>query len=105
MSSTSRTPFDSSTPDRYTFHSAESSPQAIFFPAPSGSSTNRTKTWLSAANVVNRMRELFERNIGLLLVASSQLFFSLMNVGVKVLNNLDPPVSAVEVSNHNACMY
>lgn len=51
------------------------------------------------------MRELFERNIGLLLVASSQLFFSLMNVGVKVLNNLDPPVSAVEVSNYNACMY
>ncbi|KAI0808219.1 hypothetical protein C8Q74DRAFT_1231955 [Fomes fomentarius] len=98
MSSTSRTPFDSRTPDRYTFHSGESSPQAIFFPAPSGSSTNRARTWLSAANVVgNRMRELVERNTGLLLVASSQLFFSLMNVGVKVLNNLDPPVSAVEL--------
>ena len=44
------------------------------------------------------MGEIVEDNIGLLLVASSQLFFSLMNVGVKTLNSLDLPVPAMEVS-------
>ena len=34
----------------------------------------------------------------MLLVASAQLFFSLMNVWVKKLNSLDPPVPAFEVS-------
>lgn len=37
-------------------------------------------------------------NAGLLLVAASQAFFAAMNTAVKKLNNLDPPVSALEVS-------
>lgn len=37
-------------------------------------------------------------NAGLLLVAASQAFFASMNTAVKKLNNLDPPVSALEVS-------
>ena len=36
-------------------------------------------------------------NAGLLLVAASQAFFALMNVAVKKLNSLDPPVPALEV--------
>jgi len=36
-------------------------------------------------------------NIGLLLVAASQAFFSLMNVSVKQLNSIDPPVPALQV--------
>ena len=36
-------------------------------------------------------------NVGLLLVAASQAFFSMMNVFVKVLNSIDPPVPALEV--------
>ncbi|THH03428.1 hypothetical protein EW145_g6261 [Phellinidium pouzarii] len=37
-----------------------------------------------------------ERNTGLLLVAFSQLFFALMHTSVKILNGLDPPISALE---------
>ena len=36
-------------------------------------------------------------NAGLLLVAASQGFFALMNVAVKKLNSLDPPVPPLEV--------
>ena len=36
-------------------------------------------------------------NTGLLLVATSQFFFSLMNVSVKWLNSLDEPVPTLEV--------
>ncbi len=43
-------------------------------------------------------REVVKSNLGMLLVASAQLFFSLMNVWVKKLNSLDPPVPAFEVS-------
>ncbi len=38
-----------------------------------------------------------ENNTGMLLVAASQAFFSLMNVAVKKLNTIDPPVPAFEV--------
>jgi hypothetical protein len=41
-------------------------------------------------------------NTGLLLVASSQAFLSLMNVSVKQLNSIDPPVSAIQVCRSNA---
>ncbi|KAF8174539.1 drug/metabolite transporter superfamily, partial [Pholiota molesta] len=36
-------------------------------------------------------------NTGLLLIAASQAFFSLMNVAVKKLNGIDPPVSTLEL--------
>ncbi|TFY76604.1 hypothetical protein EWM64_g7409 [Hericium alpestre] len=44
-----------------------------------------------------RARDLVENNAGLLLVAASQFFFSLMNVAVKALNNLDEPVPTLEL--------
>lgn len=39
----------------------------------------------------------FRNNTGILLVASSQFFFALMNVAVKKLNSLDEPMSTLEV--------
>ena len=44
-----------------------------------------------------RSIELVKDNTGLLLVAASQFFFSLMNVAVKKLNSLDKPVPTLEV--------
>ncbi|KAA1470827.1 DUF6-domain-containing protein [Dentipellis sp. KUC8613] len=46
---------------------------------------------------VRGVRDFVENNAGLLLVASAQLFFSLMNVAVKALNNLDKPVPTLEL--------
>jgi hypothetical protein len=43
------------------------------------------------------MRSFVADNAGLLLVALSQFFFALMNVMVKKLNALDPPVPPLEV--------
>lgn len=45
------------------------------------------------SNAVN----FFKRNTGLLLVTASQVFLSLMNVAVKKLNGIDPPVPTLEV--------
>ncbi|EAU89555.1 hypothetical protein CC1G_02444 [Coprinopsis cinerea okayama7 len=42
-------------------------------------------------------KALAEDNVGLLLIAAAQIFFSLMNVTVKALNSMDPPVSALEL--------
>ncbi|KAF4621973.1 hypothetical protein D9613_009250 [Agrocybe pediades] len=53
--------------------------------------TSRLKEW--HRNVV----DLSKRNTGLLLVAASQAFFSLMNVAVKKLNSIDPPVPTLEL--------
>jgi hypothetical protein len=44
------------------------------------------------------LRAFVAKNEGLLLVAASQAFFAFMNVGVKFLNSIDPPVHALEVS-------
>ncbi|KAF8057617.1 drug/metabolite transporter superfamily [Lyophyllum atratum] len=41
--------------------------------------------------------EVLKSNVGLLLVTASQAFFSLMNVFVKKLNSIDPPVSTFEL--------
>jgi len=41
--------------------------------------------------------DFFKRNTGLLLVAAAQAFLSLMNVAVKKLNSIDPPVPTLEV--------
>jgi hypothetical protein len=37
------------------------------------------------------------RNTGMLLIISAQFFFASMNISVKLLNRLDPPVHALEV--------
>lgn len=47
--------------------------------------------------VTRRAVDEVQNNAGLLLVAASQAFFSMMNVAVKKLNGLDPPVPAFEV--------
>jgi hypothetical protein len=44
-----------------------------------------------------RVREVLGSNTGLLLVAASQAFLSLVNVAVKKLNGIDPPVPTLEV--------
>lgn len=44
-----------------------------------------------------RMQDIARNNNGLLLVAASQVFLSLMNLAVKILNDIDPPVSTFEV--------
>ncbi|GLB42723.1 putative eamA-like transporter family protein [Lyophyllum shimeji] len=41
--------------------------------------------------------DLLKANTGLLLVTASEAFFSLMNVAVKKLNSIDPPVSTFEL--------
>ena len=103
MSSTRRTQFDSSTPEHspvdptQTADATWRSPQAMFISTPAmatAPSVKHTGAW-------TRLREVAEANFGLLLVASSQLFFSSMNVGVKKLNSLDPPVPAVQVSTQS----
>ncbi|KAG6896042.1 hypothetical protein C0992_010728 [Termitomyces sp. T32_za158] len=38
----------------------------------------------------------FDANAGLLLIIGSQAFFSMMNVAVKILNSIDPPVPTLE---------
>ena len=42
-------------------------------------------------------RAFVKRNTGLLLILAAQAFFSLMNVAVKKLHDIEPPVSTFEV--------
>lgn len=53
--------------------------------------------WARVHNAAEALTSVYQRNVGLLLVIASQMFFSLMNVAVKKLNSIDPPVSALEV--------
>ncbi|KAG6819206.1 hypothetical protein H0H93_014346 [Arthromyces matolae] len=41
--------------------------------------------------------ETLKANTGLLLIAAAQAFFSMMNVAVKILNSIDPPVPTLEL--------
>ncbi|TFK63953.1 drug/metabolite transporter superfamily [Pluteus cervinus] len=43
------------------------------------------------------VREVYKNNVALLLVAAAQAFFSLMNVAVKGLNEIDPPVPTMQL--------
>ncbi|KIJ97898.1 hypothetical protein K443DRAFT_681172 [Laccaria amethystina LaAM-08-1] len=52
---------------------------------------------LTAKTIITKVRGLVANNTGLLLVTGSQAFFALMNVAVKKLNGLDPPVPALEL--------
>lgn len=56
-----------------------------------GSDSSRIHSWLTA------VKDIVQRNAGLLLVVASQAFLTLMNVAVKILNNIDPPITALEV--------
>ncbi|KAK7460645.1 hypothetical protein VKT23_009362 [Stygiomarasmius scandens] len=44
-----------------------------------------------------RMFDLIKKNHGLLLVVASQLFLSVVNIAVKKLNSIDPPVPTLEL--------
>lgn len=52
------------------------------------------------ATFVSQVFEIVASNKGLLLVAAAQFFFAIMNLMVKKLNSLDPPVPALEVFIH-----
>lgn len=54
----------------------------------------RTSRWCSA---VVKIGALVKDNAGLLLVMGSQMFLSMVNVAVKQLNSIDPPVPVLEV--------
>ena len=56
-----------------------------------GSIPSRIHSWLASAKNVT------QRNTGLLLFIASQVFVTLMNFAVKILNTIDPPVTALEV--------
>ncbi|THH03429.1 hypothetical protein EW145_g6262 [Phellinidium pouzarii] len=59
------------------------------------------KMFIPVTNFVNervqKSTSIVKANAGLLLVAASQAFFALMNVAVKKLNSLDPPVPTLEL--------
>lgn len=48
-------------------------------------------------HVKDSVVELCTNNVGLLLIAASQLFMTFMNVSVKFLNKIDEPISTLEV--------
>ena len=56
-----------------------------------GSIPSRIHTWFASA------KDVVQRNTGLLLFIASQAFFTSMNLSVKILNTIDPPVTALEV--------
>ncbi|KAI0337871.1 DUF6-domain-containing protein [Trametopsis cervina] len=97
-----RTAYDASTPDRVSF-ALSPRERPTFIPAPlplaqlphSRSRIDGLRE--SIKRFRYRARQLVDKNTGLLLIASSQAFFSLMNVFVKKLNSLDPPVPAFEL--------
>lgn len=115
---TARTTYDSSTPDRATF-ALSARDHVTFIPAPlprlpqSDSLSDRLQHRVTT--FILRAKEIMGNNTGMLLIAAaqvcnrlficshncliscSQAFFSLMNVSVKKLNSLDPPVPAFEL--------
>ena len=56
---------------------------------------NYSKWWPPARSAVSAF---VDKNTGFLLMATSQFFFSGMNLSVKLLNGLDEPVPTLEVS-------
>jgi hypothetical protein len=54
-------------------------------------------THLSNLKLVRWLQELYGNNVGLLIIAASQLFVTLMNLTVKFLNQIDDPVPTLEV--------
>ncbi|OCH84839.1 DUF6-domain-containing protein [Obba rivulosa] len=101
--STSRTPYQSLTPEVCNFDiplgtlhitskpTFEAQPRAY---EPESLCERIRTRWRRA---LARAKETVDNNTGMLLVAASQAFFSLMNVAVKKLNSLDDPVPAFEL--------
>lgn len=94
---TSRTAYIQQPPDSAGFATPQS--PGYFIPAPRpfpsapglGGANGRWKTLILHASTI------IDSNTGLLLVAASQFFFSVMNLAVKKLNSIDLPVPALEV--------
>ena len=53
--------------------------------------SSRIHSWLALA------KDVVQRNTGLLLFITSQIFLTFMNLAVKILNTIDPPITAFEV--------
>ncbi|KAF8063350.1 hypothetical protein FPV67DRAFT_238487 [Lyophyllum atratum] len=98
----SRNAYTASTPEYATFsrsNTAETPQDAVASEPPTpeelvNDSAQQTGRWRAKYLVVG---EVLKSNVGLLLVTASQAFFSLMNVFVKKLNSIDPPVSTFEL--------
>lgn len=90
---TSRTTYVARTPDVTDFPASSFIPT----PLPSGSTSELNVVNARWKELLSQASEIVASNAGLLLVAASQLFFSLMNLAVKKLNTIDPPVPALEV--------
>lgn len=54
-------------------------------------------TWVLCNVSLDSVRDVYKDNVGLLLVTASQVFFAAMNVAVKKLNSIDPPVPVLEL--------
>lgn len=105
MTTTNREPYAAGTPETTTFEvhiSPSLSAEDVELPVLpkrssllSGFTTHRLGPLLE--NGYENVKATIENNTGMLLVAASQAFFSLMNVAVKKLNTIDTPVPAFEV--------
>ncbi|KAJ3562036.1 hypothetical protein NP233_g9827 [Leucocoprinus birnbaumii] len=62
-----------------------------------GSPTHPGRWKKPAQKLFDATRETYAQNVGLLLIVGSQMFFSLMNVAVKKLNSIDPPVTPLQL--------
>lgn len=106
---TSRTTYNGGTPTTTTFTPAAIALEnSSFTPAPRlpSESLPAPTTRPSPPHARSRLQRIYARtvdtlanNVGMLLIAASQGFFSLMNVSVKKLNSIDPPVPAFQVSS------
>jgi len=93
---TSRTTYVARTPDVADFATSQYS--FIPAPRPSSSATGLSRVNARWKGLVSQACDIIAGNAGLLLAAASQFFFSVMNLAVKKLNTIDPPVPALEVS-------
>ncbi|KAF8883042.1 hypothetical protein BD779DRAFT_899798 [Infundibulicybe gibba] len=72
-------------------------------PAPPPAQTRSQSTDVAAIprtkwrSTFSRAREIIESNAGLLLIVAAQAFLSLVNVAVKKLHSIDPPVSTTQI--------
>lgn len=107
MNAYSRTTYQTApTPDRATFTTSNyddfppSQSAASALSQPVSSPLNEEDLQLGTGHPLTlwgKAKAGVKTNAGLLLVAASQAFFSLMNVAVKKLNMIDPPVTALQV--------
>ena len=55
------------------------------------------KTLSRLDTLLNDAREVAQRNSGLLLIVAAQAFFSVVDVIVKILQKVDPPMATMQV--------